>query len=444
MRRLFMLVSVALLLATPAAAQVIQPSPQAVSVQDSGTACANAGTCASWPSVSAYPSVTFQMTGTCGSCTVTFEGTADGQSWFSILTTKGSTGVLSATTTTTGQYGVTLVGLIGVRARLTARASGGFNVTLTRGVASSMARLFDLANVTGVLAAANGGTGQSSYAVGDLLYASATTTLSKLADVAAGSVLVSGGVGVAPAWSVSPSATTYTATSGFLAPNGSVSAPSFAFTSHTNDGLYSAGTGSVSVAASGSHIADFSTAGLDILRDSGRLSMGSATDICLSRSATKTYTVNDCAGGAATLAVVGSAIIPTLQLGANKSNLVAPSDGVLQLLTNAQTHGLIFQAVPTQPTCTSNCGTSPSVAGADSSMTVTMGASGVPASGFVITFGGTWSAAPQCDGGMALAGMAAGKMPLTYVTTTTTLTVVTNGTAPSTSDKYHFRCSLGS
>jgi hypothetical protein len=52
--------------------------------------------------------------------------------------------------------------------------------------------------------AAQGGTGQSSYAVGDLLYASAANALSKLADVAVGQVLVSGGVGVAPAWSNAP------------------------------------------------------------------------------------------------------------------------------------------------------------------------------------------------------------------------------------------------
>lgn len=52
----------------------------------------------------------------------------------------------------------------------------------------------------GVLNAANGGTGLSSYAVGDLLYASGTTALSKLAAVATGNALLSGGVGVAPAW----------------------------------------------------------------------------------------------------------------------------------------------------------------------------------------------------------------------------------------------------
>lgn len=56
-------------------------------------------------------------------------------------------------------------------------------------------------DVTGQLGAANGGTGQSSFAVGDMLYASASTTLSKLADVAAGSYLRSGGVATAPAWS---------------------------------------------------------------------------------------------------------------------------------------------------------------------------------------------------------------------------------------------------
>ena len=54
--------------------------------------------------------------------------------------------------------------------------------------------------LAGVLNAASGGTGQSSYTIGDLLYASGTTELSKLADVATGNVLLSGGVGVAPAW----------------------------------------------------------------------------------------------------------------------------------------------------------------------------------------------------------------------------------------------------
>ncbi len=45
-----------------------------------------------------------------------------------------------------------------------------------------------------------GGTNITSYAVGDLLYASGTTTLSKLADVATGNALISGGVTTAPSW----------------------------------------------------------------------------------------------------------------------------------------------------------------------------------------------------------------------------------------------------
>lgn len=54
--------------------------------------------------------------------------------------------------------------------------------------------------VAGTLNAVNGGTGQSSYAVGDILYASSTTALDKLADVATGNALISGGVSVAPSW----------------------------------------------------------------------------------------------------------------------------------------------------------------------------------------------------------------------------------------------------
>ena len=50
------------------------------------------------------------------------------------------------------------------------------------------------------IAAIYGGTGQTTYAVGDLLYASSTTALSKLADVATGNALISGGVTTAPSW----------------------------------------------------------------------------------------------------------------------------------------------------------------------------------------------------------------------------------------------------
>ena len=75
------------------------------------------------------------------------------------------------------------------------------------------------------ISASQGGTGLTTYAVGDLIYASAVGTLSRRAAVASGNALLSQGVGVAPAWGavVTPStANTFTATQTF---NGSTSVP---------------------------------------------------------------------------------------------------------------------------------------------------------------------------------------------------------------------------
>ena len=72
----------------------------------------------------------------------------------------------------------------------TISAQNASNVTITGG------------SITGItdLAVADGGTGISTYAIGDILFASAAGVLSKLADVATGNALISGGVGVAPAY----------------------------------------------------------------------------------------------------------------------------------------------------------------------------------------------------------------------------------------------------
>lgn len=51
-----------------------------------------------------------------------------------------------------------------------------------------------------IIAANKGGSGQSSYTVGDILYASAAGSLTKLAASTAGWVLTSNGPGVAPSW----------------------------------------------------------------------------------------------------------------------------------------------------------------------------------------------------------------------------------------------------
>lgn len=52
--------------------------------------------------------------------------------------------------------------------------------------------------LSGTLNANHGGTGLTSYSVGDLLVASGDSTLTQLSDVAVGNVLLSGGVGVVP------------------------------------------------------------------------------------------------------------------------------------------------------------------------------------------------------------------------------------------------------
>jgi len=54
--------------------------------------------------------------------------------------------------------------------------------------------------LAGTLAVANGGTNITSYAVGDIIYASTTGVLSSLADIATGNALITGGVNTAPSY----------------------------------------------------------------------------------------------------------------------------------------------------------------------------------------------------------------------------------------------------
>lgn len=125
-----------------------------------------------------------------------------------------------------------------------------------------------------------------------------------------------------------------------------------------------------------------------------------------------------------------SAISPLFRSTAAKVLLQGTGTGATQIAATQTT----------APTCSASCGTSPSVAGTDSAGLVTMGATGTPASGFVVTFNGTWAAAPACTMQMAKSGMVVGKQPIVVAPTTTTITVTTNGTAPSNGDVYAFHC----
>lgn len=133
-------------------------------------------------------------------------GASNNPAWAQVSLTQGVTGTLPVTNGGTGLATFNQGDIIYASAAntLTALAK---NTTATRYLSNTGASnnpawaQVDLTNgVTGTLPATSGGTGFASYAVGDLLYASTTTALSKLPAVAAGNALISGGVNTAPSW----------------------------------------------------------------------------------------------------------------------------------------------------------------------------------------------------------------------------------------------------
>jgi hypothetical protein len=114
-------------------------------------------------------------------------------------------GAVNAASGGTGQTSYTIGDILYASAattlaKLASVATG--NVLLAGGVATapSWGKVNLATAVSGSLPAANGGVGFSTYAVGDLLYADTTSSLGKLADIATGNALLSGGVTTAPAW----------------------------------------------------------------------------------------------------------------------------------------------------------------------------------------------------------------------------------------------------
>jgi hypothetical protein len=178
----------------------------------------------------------------------------------------------------------------------------------------------------GTLAAANGGTGQSSYTIGDLLYASGSTALSKLAGVATGNSLISGGVGVAPSWG------------------------KIGLTSHVSGVLPVANGGTNSSSASGTaldNITGFS--GTGIMRRTGAGTYTFGTAVSLTTEITGTLGVANGGTGATTLTSNGvlygngtSAVQITAQ-GATNSVLTAnggaPTFSATPTLTSLTTTG---------------------------------------------------------------------------------------------------------
>ena len=121
----------------------------------------------------------------------------DGGTGLSTLTT--AYGLLAAGTTATGTVQTLAAGL--ATQILVGGGTGAlpaWGTDIPTAVTIGGAYLYRVAGTD--VAATDGGTGQSAYVVGDLLYASSTTALSRLAASTAGYVLTSGGAGVAPTW----------------------------------------------------------------------------------------------------------------------------------------------------------------------------------------------------------------------------------------------------
>jgi hypothetical protein len=139
----------------------------------------NTGTAGTYGSASAVPVFVTNAQGQVTSVTNTSIAIASGA--VSGLAASATTDTTNASNITTGTLG-------------TGRISGSY--TGITGVGTLAAGTWNGSTI----AANYGGTGYSSYTVGDLLYSDTSSTLAKLADVAVGNALISGGVAAAPSW----------------------------------------------------------------------------------------------------------------------------------------------------------------------------------------------------------------------------------------------------
>lgn len=131
----------------------------------------------------------------------------------------------------------------------------------------------------------------------------------------------------------------------------------------------------------------------------------------------------------------------------SRTVLRAAADGAFSVNTNAGTARFqttsgaaavgtqVRTAQATAPTCTTNCGTTPSVSGSDTAMVVTLG-TGAPASPVTVTFNGTWATAPACNA----ANRTTAANSVSRVDSTTTTAVIYFLGGPAASDLVALTC----
>jgi hypothetical protein len=106
------------------------------------------------------------------------------------LTLAGTQFSITNTAVTPASYGSASKALTA-----TVNAQGQLTALADTNIAIAMSQV-----TSGTLPVTQGGTGFSSYAVGDIIYADTTTSFAKLAGVATGNALISGGLTAAPLW----------------------------------------------------------------------------------------------------------------------------------------------------------------------------------------------------------------------------------------------------
>jgi hypothetical protein len=192
--------------------------------------------------------------------------------------------------------------------------------------------------VGGTLAIGNGGTNITTYTTGDILYASATNVLSKLASTTAGYVLTAGGVGVAPAWAASTGGvTSFSAGTTGLTPN---TATTGAITLAGTLAIANGGTGQTTANTAFNALAPSQTSA------NGKYLTSNGTNTSWGTISAGATISNDTTTASNLFPLFADATtgLPTTIFTSNAKYLYKPSTGELQSTGITALNGLIYNA----------------------------------------------------------------------------------------------------